>query len=155
MIYGCNQRSSDSGHFQVEIDSLKIQLKDTYKPGFGEFMSAVQIHHAKLWFAGDKQNWKLADFEIHEIKESLDNIQKFLPERKESANIPTLYPAIDSVNEAIARQSPASFKSSYAFLTASCNNCHRMSEYDFNVVKAPDVPPFSNQDFSKPETAYR
>ena len=35
-------------------------------PGFEEFMSNIQAHHAKLWFAGQNHNWKLADFEIHE-----------------------------------------------------------------------------------------
>jgi len=46
-------------------------------------MSGVQAHHSKLWSAGQNQNWKLADFEIHEIMEAIDNIQKYQSERKE------------------------------------------------------------------------
>jgi len=49
----------------------------SYKPGFGEFMGGIQVHHEKLWFAGTNQNWKLAGFEIHEIKESMDDIRKY------------------------------------------------------------------------------
>ena len=32
-------------------------------------------------------------------------------------------------------------------LTNTCNSCHRATEFEFNVVKIPDTPPFSNQDF--------
>mgnify|MGYP001792296011 CR=1 FL=1 len=41
---------------QQKVDSLQQQLAKTYKPGFGEFMSGIQIHHAKLWFDGKNQN---------------------------------------------------------------------------------------------------
>ena len=111
-------------------------------------MSSVQVHHNKLWFAGQNQNWKLADFEVHEIMEAIDDIQKYQTERKESQMVGMIVPALDSVNVAIQRKSPNQFKSSYTLLTNSCNNCHRATEFEFNVVKIPDNPPFSNQDFT-------
>jgi hypothetical protein len=42
---------------------------EQYVPGLGEFMSATQVRHAKLWFAGDAKNWELASFELDEITE--------------------------------------------------------------------------------------
>ena len=39
-------------------------------------MSGIQVHHEKLWFAGTAKNWRLADFEIHEIMEAVDDIAK-------------------------------------------------------------------------------
>src|ERR1700727_1939201 len=44
-----------------------------YKPGLGEFMTATQLRHAKLWFAGKDHNWDLAAYEIDEIKEGLED----------------------------------------------------------------------------------
>ena len=38
--------------------------KDSYAPGLGEFMTATQLRHAKLWFAGKENNWDLAAYEI-------------------------------------------------------------------------------------------
>ena len=71
---------TDNSHFlQTQINSLQNKLDNTYKPGLGEFMSGIQVHHNKLWFAGQNQNWKLADFEINEIKESLDDIKNIAP----------------------------------------------------------------------------
>jgi hypothetical protein len=71
----CDQQTDNNKILQNRIDTLEKKLSDTYKPGFGEFMSSIQVHHSKLWFAGQNQNWKLADFEIHEIMEAIENIK--------------------------------------------------------------------------------
>jgi hypothetical protein len=65
-------------------------------------MSGIQVHHAKLWFAGDARNWKLAEF-----------------------------------------------KSAFILLTNTCNNCHRATKHEFNVIRVPQTPPFTNQVFEK------
>jgi hypothetical protein len=150
-LFACNQPSDKTELLQNRIDSLESKLANTYKPGFGEFMSSVQIHHAKLWFAGQNENWKLADFEMHEIKEAIDAIQKYQSEREESKNIEMINPALDSVDVAIQQKNPSLFKSSYTLLTNTCNNCHRTVNFEFNVVKIPETPPFSNQDFKQRE----
>ena len=144
---GCTQQTDKTQILQHQIDSLESRLADAYKPGFGEFMSSIQVHHNKLWFAGANQNWKLADFEIHEIYEAIENIQKYQTERKESKMIGMINPAMDSVNAAIQKESSVLFKSSYTLLTTTCNNCHREAGFEFNAVKIPDNPPFSNQEF--------
>jgi hypothetical protein len=45
-------------------------------------MSSIQVHHAKLWFAGQNQNWELADFEMHEIAGIDDAIKEYQSERE-------------------------------------------------------------------------
>lgn len=150
-LFACNQQANNTKILQSRIDSLEIKLADTYKPGFGDFMGTIQTHHAKLWFAGENENWKLADFEVHEIMEAIEDIQKFQTERKESELIEMLNPALDSVDNAIEQKSPALFKSSYILLTNTCNKCHRTVDFEFNVVKIPDSSPFSNQDFKPRE----
>lgn len=146
-LSACNQQTDKTQALQNRIDSLESKLADTYKPGFGDFMGSIQVHHNKLWFAGQNQNWKLADFEIHEIMEAIDDIQKYQTERKESQMIGMITPALDSMNAAIQQKKSAMFKRSYILLTNTCNNCHRAANFEFNVVKIPDNPPFSNQDF--------
>jgi hypothetical protein len=145
----CSDNSDRISELQNKIDSLQIKLSDPYKPGFGEFMSNIQVHHAKLWFAGINQNWELADFEIHEIKESLEDIQKYQSEREEAKAIPIIYPPLDSIQTSIDKKNLNSFKSSFATLTNTCNSCHKAVKFEFNKVKIPDSPPFSNQEFKK------
>ena len=146
-FFACNQQTNQTQLLQNRIDSLEHKLAETYKPGFGDFMSSVQVHHNKLWFAGQNQNWELADFEVHEIMEAISDIQKYQTERKESQLIGMILPALDSVNTAIKLKNKVQFKSCYTSLTNTCNNCHRAAGFEFNVVKIPDTPPFSNQDF--------
>lgn len=87
LFFSCNKQLEKNQVLQKRIDSLEIKLSESYKPGFGEFMSSLQIHHAKLWFAGQNKNWKLADFEINEIKENLEGIQKYCKDRPETKSI--------------------------------------------------------------------
>jgi hypothetical protein len=146
-LMACNQPTDNTRVLQDRFDSLERKLDDTYKPGFGEFMSSIQVHHNKLWFAGQNENWKLADFELKEIRETVDAIEKYQVEREESKLIGMLKPALDSVDVAIQQSNPALFKSQYILLTNTCNNCHKAANFEFNVVKIPETPPFSNQDF--------
>jgi len=147
LSWGCG--NSENKKLGSRIDSLEKKLKDTYKPGFGEFMSSIQIHHNKLWFAGTNENWPLADFEIHEIMETVDAIKKYEPEREESKSIPMIEPALDSVNKSIQNKNLNGFRNSFVLLTNTCNNCHKSVNFSFNEVKIPDSPPFSNQRFNK------
>ena len=146
-LFACHNHTDNDKQLQARIDSLETRLADTYKPGFGEFMSSIQIHHAKLWFAGQNQNWKLADFEINEIKESLDDISKYCTDRIESKSLEMIKNPLDSVGNAIQHQNLQQFKSTYILLTNTCNNCHQQTEHEFNVITIPKTPPVSNQKF--------
>lgn len=148
-LISCRENTSHEQAMQKTIDSLQQKMAAAYKPGFGEFMSSIQTHHAKLWFAGQNQNWALCDFEIHEIMEALDNIQQYQQERKESRLISMINPALDSLDDAIKKQDPVLFKGAYISLTHGCNNCHHAADFGFNIVKVPETSAFSNQDFRK------
>src|ERR1700760_791095 len=149
LLAACNPDRQDDAALQAKIDSLQKRLDDTYKPGLGEFMSGIQVHHAKLWFAGTAGNWKLADFEIGEIKEALDDINIYCTERPEVSLLPMIRPGVDSVGGAVSRGNLPEFRTAFALLTTTCNNCHRATKHEFNVIKVPDTPPFTNQVFTK------
>ena len=130
----------------ARVDSLQKQM-EKYKPGLGEIMMGIQTHHAKLWFAGINNNWKLAEYETGELKEMADQAKEIETDRPEVKLIPMLYPAIDSVSLAVQQKNPAAFKAGFLLLTNTCNSCHRTTNHAFNVIKIPDTPPFSNQVF--------
>ena len=147
LVISCKQPVNSNAALLSRIDSLEKKVAATYKPGFGEFMSSIQAHHAKLWFAGKNKNWELADFEMHEIAETLEAIKEYQTEREESKKVDMLKPSLDAVKDAIDKKDSSLFNSSYLLLTSSCNNCHKAVNFGFNVVKVPEIPPFSNQAF--------
>jgi len=146
-LISCNQSSNESVNLQKRVDSLQTALHQSYKPGLGEFMSQVQVHHAKLWFAGKYGNWPLAEFEVGEIQEALDDIPKFCSDRPEVKSIGIIDPAMDSISAAIKAKDETRFDSSFTLLTATCNDCHKATNHGFNLIKTPDIPPVSNQVF--------
>jgi hypothetical protein len=146
-VLGCGQKSDNSKDLETRIDNLENKLSQTYKPGFGEFMGNIQIHHAKLWFAGENKNWRLANFEMNEIKENLEGIQKYCSDRPETKSIGMIDLVIDSLNNAILNKDKTSFQRNYFNLTNSCNTCHQATNHEYNVITIPKNPPFSNQDF--------
>lgn len=146
-LVGCNQHTTENKKNEAIIDSLKQQLAATYKPGFGEFMSGIQMHHAKLWFAGQNKNWELADFEIHEIGEALEYLKKFCTDRPETKSLAMINAPMDSIIKSVEQKNPALFNSSFTLLTNTCNNCHIETKHGFNKVIIPIAPPVTNQDF--------
>ncbi len=139
---------SDNSNRIAELER-KIENAKPYKPGFGEFMTNIQIHHDKLWFAGKNQNWKLAEFEVDEIKETFYDLKTYQPERVETKLIPMISVPLDRVSSSIQQKDLTEFKNSFVYLTNTCNDCHLAAHFEFNKIKIPDTPPFSNQVFKK------
>ncbi|MDP9041088.1 MAG: hypothetical protein M3N30_03840 [Bacteroidota bacterium] len=137
----------DTSRLQSQIDSLQKQLKNSYMPGMGELMSNIQLHHAKLWFAGDNQNWPLAEYEESLVTSAFKKIQLYHGDKPEAKIAAMINPALDSVNESILLKNRASFKHNFMFLTYTCNSCHQATKRSFNVIIIPVTPPISNQDY--------
>ena len=108
-LFAFNQQTDNTELLQERINKLEHKLADTYKPGLGDFMSRIQTQHAKLWFAGQNENWALANFEIHEIEETLEDIEKYQAGRKEMEMIQMLDAPLDSIEKAIEQKKFRSF----------------------------------------------
>jgi hypothetical protein len=124
-----------------------------FMPGLGEIMSLTQMRHAKLWFAGEAGNWPLADYELDELKEGLDDAATFHPTHKDAEMpLPALIEKIMNepiaqVRKAVAAHDQAAFATAFDALTGACNACHRAAKFDFNVVTRPAANAYTNQRF--------
>jgi hypothetical protein len=148
ILTSCNLQTKDEKPgLQNQIDSLRQRIAHAYSPGVGEFMLAIQMHHAKLWFAGKNENWELANFEMEEIQESLDDIQIYCADSPSIKPLPMIFPPLDSIRIAITQKNIETFKKSFQLLTNTCNSCHRAANHAFNVIRIPDIPPVTNQFF--------
>lgn len=121
--------------------------QERYVPGFGEFMNAIQLHHAKLWFAGQQGNWPLAAYETDEMEEVLANLKKNVKDRPEIRQLPMIQPALDSMEQAVASKNPGRFRAAYVSLTKACNSCHQATDHGFNIIQIPTQPPVTDQQF--------
>ena len=142
---GCSNKYNTENNTQKQLDSLKTQIAKM-KPGLGEYMLSVQIHHSKLWFAGVKANWPLAKFEIDEIREQLAHATEVETDRVEIKSLPMIFPFLDSIDHSIAAKDEVGFKNHFTLLTNTCNTCHANNHFEFIKIKTPETPFFTNQD---------
>src|SRR5262249_13878730 len=50
-------------------------------PGLGEYMTTIQLHVGKLWFAVKATNWELAQYELDELKETMEAVKALNAEK--------------------------------------------------------------------------
>jgi hypothetical protein len=124
----------------------------TYSPGLADIMIATQIRHAKLWLAGEARNWALADYEIDELKEGLEDVVQYFPVYKDmpvgTMVEATIMSPIEEVEKAIKARDPAKFVDTFDQLTAACNNCHQAANRAFIVIQRPSSSTYPNQSFA-------
>jgi hypothetical protein len=124
---------------------LLAHAEESYEPALGEIMALQQMRHIKLWFAGSAGNWPLADYEVGELKEGFDDIDKRLGGDTVQKAVGAPLAALEKAIEAHDR---AAFTGSYDKLTAGCNSCHHMLDHAFIVIQRPTSLPYSNQSFA-------
>ena len=123
-----------------------------FNPSFGDLMNMlVQPRHAKLGIAGQQQNWPLAAYSIHELKDALSHIARLKPRFRNNPVADMMANATGEPIKALEQATQAAdlnrFKEAYARLTEGCNSCHAALNHSFVVIKAPDQSVFPNQDF--------
>ena len=148
----CGRQLTTTG---AESSAAAVQ---PYAPGLGEIMSLQQMRHAKLWFAGQAENWELAAYEIDELGEGFDDIVKFHPTHKDSPVAPKdaiprmVTEPLEELRGAVNRKDARAFGPASEALTAACNNCHQATNFSFNTVQTPTTNPYPNQVFARPKT---
>jgi len=132
--------------------AASAETKEPYTPGLGEIMTLQQMRHLKLWFAGQAQNWPLADYELDELKEGYEDIVKYYPTKDE---VPTgvmataiIAKEVADLNKAIEAKDRKQFTAAFDKLNASCNACHQSSKKPVIVVQRPAANPYANQSFA-------
>ena len=114
-------------------------------PHLSEIMVQQQMRHIKLWFAGDAGNWRLAGYEIDQLKDGFDDVAKLLGGELAQQHVGG---AISQLEQAIESKDHEAFVSAFDRLSFGCNQCHRTLDHAFIVIRRPDLLPYSDQSFS-------
>jgi hypothetical protein len=132
-------------------EKLETRLKhlEAAAPGVGEIMSAIQLHFGKLFYAARARNWKLASFEVDEVKENLDKAAVLRPEEN-GTRLGGVVDAFEqtqlaALSAAIGKRDSVSFGRSYDEALEVCNSCHRATGRPFIVITKPTGAPVPNQ----------
>lgn len=123
-----------------------------FKPAMDDLMTMlVQPRHIKLYAAGQAKNWRLAGFQLDELRAALARIGRTIPTYRnigvDTAVASIFANSIKAVDAAIKAGDPAQFTAAYGEMTAACNACHVGMEHPFLVIKVPDAANYPDQEF--------
>ena len=129
---------------QAELASAK-----DLAPGLGEYMTTIQLHAGKLWFAAKALNWDLAQYELDELKETME-AAKALNAEKNGVKISgvldsVLQTQVAELDKSIKSKSASEFQKSYDEALSACNGCHTEAGFKFIHIVRPSAPPVTNQ----------
>jgi hypothetical protein len=139
--------SAELASLRAEIDRLKGMVPDQ-----SHAMADVAFHFANCWFAGQKQNWPLAQFNLDETRSHLRWAVRIIPVRKDASGNPIrleeLLSGIEEgslkrVGEAIQAKDNAKFTEAYQQMLESCYACHLAAGKPYLRLQIPDQPPLS------------
>ena len=59
---------------QNTLNGVEVELatEKNSMPGLGDYMTTIQLHVGKLWFAAKASNWELANYELDELEETME-----------------------------------------------------------------------------------
>lgn len=134
-----------------ELEQVAADLEARFSPGLHTLMGEVGRRHATLWFAGEAENWALADYMLHELEELVDEIETLHPEYDGVPVADLLgemtHPALQTLEGSVDQADPAAFEAAFGELTAACNGCHIAADRAAIRVRRPTSPPITNLDF--------
>jgi hypothetical protein len=136
------------GAGRASADARFDELEARFRPGLHTLMKDLQFRHANVWFAGEAENWALADYHMHELEELTEDVTALHPTYDD---IPVgqlmtslLEPAVEELAAAIDDGDVAAFEMAFDRMTAQCNACHQQAGREMIVVQRPRTPPFDN-----------
>lgn len=127
----------------------ELAIAKELAPGLGEYMTTIQLHAGKLWFAAKAANWELANYELDELKETME-AAKALNAEKNGVKISNVLDSVlktqvAELDKSIKSKSPTEFQKSYDETLSACNGCHTEAGYKFIHIVRPSAPPVTNQ----------
>ena len=147
--------ADDSADTLAALKTQNEQLR-TLIPSQSHAMMDVAYHFTNLWFAGQHQNWPLAQFYFNEARNHILWAIRLVPVRKTSTgelHLQEMFDAFDKtlltdVKNEIAARDRAKFSTAYREALTGCNACHIAAEKPYLHVVVPDKPEVHIVDFT-------
>lgn len=128
----------------TELETIKGK-----QPDQSHAMQDVSYHFSNLWFAGQSQNWDLANFYWSETRSHLHWAVRIIPVRQDNAGVEIkladILEAMENgplkqLGEAIAAKDPVAFEKAYRFSMENCYACHKAADKPFLRPQIPTQP---------------
>ncbi len=137
-------KSADMAAMQSDVEVLKEKATDQ-----SHVMVSVAYHFNNLWFAGQHNNWPLAQFYWNETRSHLRWAVRVIPVRKDSQDrdvrLGEILDAMENtplaqLQAAITAEDQNRFDAAYRFTLETCYACHKAVEKPYLRPQIPTQP---------------
>ena len=119
----------------------------SYPPRLAVVMELIQLSHFKLWLAGNLRNWPLAEYELIQMKATLQDAKTLFPDLP-GADTSAISQSADEFVAAIRAKDAAKFDAAFRKFTSECNSCHERRGLQFIRIKVPSTSPIMTSPLS-------
>ncbi len=123
-----------------------------YTPSLAVVMELIQVSHFKLWLAGNLRNWPLTEYQLLQMRATLQDARALFPNDLK-ADTSTILQSAEEFRDAIKTQDGKKFDSAFRKFTSACNSCHEAVGLEFIKIRVPVrspmmTSPLSGQSFA-------
>src|SRR5271163_2626891 len=157
----CAQQKAAPKQSEGVAAHMDPQTLNARLPDQAHVMMDVGYHFANLWFAGNGQNWPLANYYLGETRSHLKWAVRIHPVRETKSGAVDLNGILEAVDtsllseiaKAITNKDIAHFEAAYRQTLAGCYACHTACEKPFLRLQVPDAPGATIINFGAPDEA--
>ena len=121
--------------------------QQTYTPSLAVVMGLIQVSHFKLWLAGNLRNWPLAEYELSQMKATLQDAKTLFPNDLK-ADTSGMSQSAEQFRDAIKSKDGAKFDAAFRKFTSECNSCHERVGLGFIKIRIPVTSPMMTSPLS-------
>jgi hypothetical protein len=148
---GCDRAAPAAGLEQPGREVLEARVKalEDLLPSQSHMMADVGEHFTNLWFAGQVENWPLADFYLAETMSHLRWAVRRIPIRKDNqgreVNLTNILEAFENnqltqLKQIIDRKDRPGFERLYKESLTVCYSCHKAADKPYLRPQVPAEP---------------
>ena len=130
-----------------EQSEQNSQQQQSYVPSLAFVMQLIQLSHFKLWLAGNLRNWRLAEYELSQMKTTLQDAKSLFPNELK-ADTSGISQSAEEFRDAIKTKDGTRFDRAFEKLTSACNSCHEGLGLEFIEIRVPRLSPIMTSPLS-------
>jgi hypothetical protein len=121
----------------TELEEELSEVRSHLAPGLAVLMNQNYDHLKKLGLAIDSSNWEYADFCMHEMEETFEQIEELHNHHDElvqPADVQFkafIYPVFGELEKAVDDENIEQSKKLFIDLKTNCSNCHTANQHGF------------------------
>lgn len=140
--HAADTKEDDVAALKAEVARLKGMVTDQ-----SHVMADVSNHYCNLWFAGQSENWPLAQFYCDETRSHLKWAVRVIPVRKDrdgrEVDLRAILDALEQttlkdLDAAVKSNNKEKFTAAYKAQLENCMACHRASSKEYIKLHVPE-----------------